>query len=101
MECRGCDHEGRRWVRTQVTERASPVWWHADEVPATGTVARLPVLISSKAALATLVSSNSNRENHRRSSGETERVVTLQKPPCRSLNTMVVAGTMLTCFPFE
>lgn len=68
MECRECDHEGRRWVKSEVTERKSQSSSVACKVPATGTVARLPVLMSSKAALATLVSSNNNRETHRRSS---------------------------------
>lgn len=80
-------------MRSEVTERASPVQQYTDEVPATGAAARFPVLLSSKAALATLVSSDNNKQNHRRSRGETKEVVTLQKPPCRNLNTMVVSRT--------
>lgn len=38
---------------TEVTEKAKPVQCHADAVPATGTAARLPALMSLKAALAT------------------------------------------------
>ena len=84
MERRGYDRERRGSVRSEVTERVSPVRWQADEVPASGTVAKLPVLVSPKAALATVVSSNNNKQNHRRSSGETRKVVTSQKPPCRN-----------------
>lgn len=76
-------------MRSEVTEKASPGQRHADEVPATGTVARLPVLMSSKATLAIIVSSINNKQNQRRSS----RVVSLQKPPCKNLNTMVISGT--------
>lgn len=43
MECQWCDCG--RCMRTEATERASPVQWHVDAVPATGIAARLPALM--------------------------------------------------------
>jgi len=68
------------------------VQWHADEVPAIGSVARLPVFYELEDSLSNISELKQQQAKPQKKQWRNEENSTLQKPPRRNLNTMVIAG---------